>query len=497
MKNRGVLLDVIGDTDDELIPELTEKKPAHVWRRVAAGVCAAALIAGMIILPAVLRSRSPASDTADPVTATEFPMRKGSAKALAQAVYPICASYPDESRLSDQDGFQESFEAWNAERLEKIRQAEDCRGDIAAFTGKTASVFLNGGGTENRVYSPLSLYLALGMTAEVTGGATRRQIMDALGQEEIGALRDSARALWQANYADDGMAKCVLAASMWLSDGFSYRQDATDALAGNYYASSFTGDPADESYSLSLQNWLDEQTDGLLTDEASGIRMDPRTVLTLATTVNYSGKWHSRFSADDTASAAFRAPSGDVQTDFMNAERLMYYYWGDSFGSVSLPLENNGEMRLILPDEGVSPEELLSDPQVMQYLTHFGSDGYADKKYVSVSLSVPKFDVASSIDLQDGLTQLGVTDVFDRAAADFGPLSDSPDGIALTRAEQDTRVMIDEEGCRAAAMTVMMAAGSAQPDEHIDFVLDRPFLFEIVSESGCPLFIGVVNNPAG
>ena len=59
------------------------------------------------------------------------------------------------------------------------------------------------------------------------------------------------------------------------------------------------------------------------------------------------------------------------------------------------------------------------------------------------------------------------------------------------------RVAIDEEGVTAAAYTVMPAPGAAMPpDEEVDFVLDKPFLFAITSETGLPLFMGVVQNPA-
>ena len=56
--------------------------------------------------------------------------------------------------------------------------------------------------------------------------------------------------------------------------------------------------------------------------------------------------------------------------------------------------------------------------------------------------------------------------------------------------------MVDEEGCIAAAYTVMAAAGAAMPpDETVDFVLDRPFVFVITSDSGLPLFAGMVKKP--
>ena len=42
----------------------------------------------------------------------------------------------------------------------------------------------------------------------------------------------------------------------------------------------------------------------------------------------------------------------------------------------------------------------------------------------------------------------------------------------------------------------MMEAGAAMPpDEEVDFILDRPFLFVIESHDGLPLFVGTVNTP--
>lgn len=52
-----------------------------------------------------------------------------------------------------------------------------------------------------------------------------------------------------------------------------------------------------------------------------------------------------------------------------------------------------------------------------------------------------------------------------------------------------------EEGCIASAYTVMLDDGATAPPEEVDFVLDRPFLFAIVSKSGQLLFAGMVNYP--
>ena len=156
------------------------------------------------------------------------------------------------------------------------------------------------------------------------------------------------------------------------------------------------------------------------------------------------------------------------------------YYWADQFGAVSLSLEGSGKMWFLLPDEGVTMDDLLNDEQTMEFL----------------NMSVPKFDVVSDFDLGEGLRALGVTDVFDAQVADFTPMTSEVAEIFLSKADHAARVTIDEEGVTASAYTVMMMAGTAAPpEEEMDFVLDRPFLFAITGYDGLPLFVGVVNQP--
>ncbi|MBP5733437.1 MAG: serpin family protein, partial [Lachnospiraceae bacterium] len=101
-----------------------------------------------------------------------------------------------------------------------------------------------------------------------------------------------------------------------------------------------------------------------------------------------------------------------------------------------------GSMIFILPDEGVSVYDLLSDKQVMEYLEK-GYD-YENKKGVILDIAIPRFDVSSDSDLSEGLKKLGVTDAFNRSKADFSPVSDESDGIWVNKVEHGVRVITDE-----------------------------------------------------
>ena len=102
------------------------------------------------------------------------------------------------------------------------------------------------------------------------------------------------------------------------------------------------------------------------------------------------------------------------------------------------------------------------------------------------------------MDLGEGMQALGITDVFQPGLADFSPTTTDWEGppLYLSQAQHDVRVTIDEEGVTAASYTVMAAAGAAMPpEEEMDFVLDRPFLFVIQGGDAIPLFVGIINQP--
>ena len=77
------------------------------------------------------------------------------------------------------------------------------------------------------------------------------------------------------------------------------------------------------------------------------------------------------------------------------------------------------------------------------------------------------------------------------------PMTAERDDIALGQVKHAARVKIDEEGCEAAAFTVMMAVGTAMPEPlpRVDFTLDHPFLFAVTASENVPLFVGAVQTP--
>ncbi len=464
-----------GRAGSEKISEKGKRNRKRLLAHVAAAACIAA--ACLAVISHLGNSHAPDGASASQV--------------LAAAKYPQAEPYPDEN----DSGFEQAYDAWRLEEDERHEAADRLDSSIFHFYKATAKEFLSNAGGENRVYSPANLYMALAMLAEAAGGDSKSQLLNLLQAPDGDKLRQQAKNLWTANYRDDGATTSILANSLWLDDGTRFRQDTIDLLAKDYYASVYWGDTASQDMAKALQGWLDAQTGGLLKEAAKKACLSPDTVMDLCSAIYFQAKWDCEFAEEDNDTQVFHAPGGDVKTEFMNNTiDNGTYYWGDGYSAIRLRFVNDSSMWLLLPDEGKTPGHLLASGE---YLDLAGSTDWPNQKRVKINCSVPKFDISSDMQLQDGLRSLGATDIFDSRKADFTPLAGkSAKGIFVSQVRHAARVQIDEKGCTAAAFTeISFDGGAMPPEDETDFVLDRPFLFVITGDTGHPLFIGTVSQP--
>jgi len=416
-------------------------------------------------------------------------------------IHAYAVAEPSETRmmeLPDIDDYKE-WEGWEAALAVCEKERELRRETVGQAMSGLKSFFTTGNSRfllketdENKLWSPVNAYIGLAMTTELTEGETRQQILDLFGVEDTDALRKQVSAVWESAYQNNSNEVCVLANSLWLEKGLQYSKEATDALGYHYYASVYQGDLGSEKINKDIATWINNNTGKFLKDSAKNIKLSPETIMALYSTLYFQAKWSDEFSESKNTEGVFYAPDGDTTAIYMNKKlKQMDYYWGENFSAVNLYLKNGSRMWFILPDEGKTVNDVLNDGTYMEMVL---TNEWEDCKYMKVNLSVPKFDVTSTMDLSEGLKEMGAVNVFTEGTAEFSKLTaDSP--IYLTGANQSVRVQIDEEGVKAATYIEFPGAGSAAPpDEIIDFVLDRPFLF-VITRADIPLFAGCVNNP--
>lgn len=473
---REKLADALGYIRDSFIAEAAQgrKKRRPLWVGAVAAVLAVVILMNWGGLPMAVQ-----------------------ATVVAEASASRVLEFKRSNQFASDDEWREYYEL----RLSQSEDREAAVDEVLAgsdFFSDATNIFLCGSGSENRVWSPVNGYIGLAMLAETAGGSSRQQILDALGADSIETLHTQVCAVWESCY-DDGSNPCTLANSLWLDEGLEYDQQIMDNLAYYHYASVYQGNLGSSRTDRAMQAWLNNNTAGMLNDSVNKVTLPDDTVLALASTIYFQAKWVDEFNPLNNTQDSFHAPDGDITCTFMNKEKIQgYYYWGDSFGAVKLNLKGNGCVWLFLPDEGKAVDDVLAEEQYMDMITGNYGDPESYSKYMMINLTMPKFDVGSSGNLKEGLQELGITDVFDIGRADFTQAVQSKTNVPvhITSVNQAVRVQVDEQGVKAAAYIEIPGAGAAAPPEEIiDFVLDRPFLFVIADYSGIPLFAGVVNEP--
>lgn len=466
------LFDAVTNLPDKYVKEAKKRKIPR-WTAAVAAVLTAVILLGIFFGPGV-------------------DLGRGGVQVLAAAEYPQMTAYPNEQKYIkwngefDDEAFQPVYDRWRDD-LNALRPEEGFADGLETYFPTAARALLSGQG--NRVCSPLNVYMALAMLAEITDGDTRQEILAALGSDDLEDLRTQAKAVWRSVYRQDGAVNSVLANSLWLDQGESFRQETVDLLAENYYASVYRGEMGSDGLDQALRDWLDEQTGGLLKNATKSARFSPDTVLALASTVYFQSKWKEEFSKSKTQEDIFHGLSGDTSVDFLRSDGAGQYYWGEDFAAYGKRLESGGTMWFFLPDEGVTPEDLLAGEDVFALAAD--SDRWENQTRLIVHVSIPKFDIFQQQTLTDALETMGISKVFDLGQADFSPISDND--LYLSQADHAARLIIDEEGVTAAAYTLLEAAGAARPpEEEVDFRLDRPFLTMVTSQDGLLLFAGIV-----
>lgn len=387
--------------------------------------------------------------------------------------------------------------------MQALRDQAALRKDMPPRFGQysrgTIAQLLQSAEDQNVVYSPANLYLALAMLAETTDGRTRAELLALLEQEDMGALRAAAKAIWCNLYESSESGVTALANSLWMKEGVTtYNGETLQKLANDYFASLYSVPMGTSEADETLHAWINYNTGGLLKDAADGLKTNPATVMALVSALYFKDQWADEFYEGDTKEDVFTAVNGREQkVDFMHlAQDAAGCVIGSDFKMAQLRFRNGESMIFLLPDEGAKLSELLTTDALGSLLAGItpDTDGL---EIVKLKWSVPKFDVNSNLDFIGAMKALGVSDAFDFDRADFSPLADLDDPVAVTQMQHAARVKVDEKGCEAAAFTAITAdAAAAMPQDlpEVEMNLNRPFAFLITGVDGLPLFAGTVNT---
>ena len=311
-----------------------------------------------------------------------------------------------------------------------------------------------------------------------------------------------------------------------VDDDTRIEQSYVDAVR-RWYGSE-VGRIGSEGAKAALDAWTALHTGGLI--RRSAIRITPNTRLVLQNAILFAARWAKPFKAENTSKGASftRADGGRTRADMMHITGSYTLVKGEGWRALRLPYATGAPdgaadagadigdrpdgagagvgtgigdrrggtdlaMDIILPDAVASPADL--PPSTWGAATRaLNRAERLPRGDFDVIVGLPRLDLnPGAVDLIPLLEELGIG-IWGLEMSHIAPC------LILEQAFQQTRLLVDEAGTVAAALTeaaFMRAAAHAAPRRTKRFICDHPYVLRVVDlDSGAAVFEAAVLDPA-
>ena len=372
--------------------------------------------------------------------------------------------------------------------LELLKKARDANAETAMNSDMDHVPF-------STLVSPLSVALALSMTANGAAGNTLAQFQDVLGGGVDLVELNTACAQLMADYRGlGGSTKCAIANSLWVDPDGQIKDDFIGKCRGIFDAQVFSAQLSEPGIVKDLNGWVSQHTNKMI-PEIIDQPFPEETACLLVNALYLKNSWLSEFDPLSTHTMDFHHAGGpDSQVEYLRKfDTQLSYLQGKGAQGVVLPYDD-GRLAFV----AILPDLYPDSPDFGQWLNNLEGNSLSQlinnrEDAIFLSFAMPKFSAEWKGNLEDTLPLLGLEDAFVPGAADFSSLGDNPEGYFINQVIHATKIEVNEKGTEAAAATVVAAeSGAAAPlQEGITLILDRPFLYGIVDlYTGVPLFLG-------
>lgn len=329
------------------------------------------------------------------------------------------------------------------------------------------------------IYSPLSLDVALSMTAEGSVGETRKQF------QKILSLPNAE--IYKKLNVKSAEYDFVSAQKVWVQADYPVLAPFEKVLKEDYQSTLEKTDfKKNHSKAISdINKWVEEKTREKIKDLIPATGLTPLTRFVLVNAVYFKAKWLSQFDAHATREGVFKVNSNELHIPMMykNFHGLKYYE-GKGFSSIQLPYQGDDiSFVVFLPKTGGGE----FDKNFLKNVLAVKDSAYTE---TAVNVEFPKFTTTYSTQVEEDLKASGLDLPFSKTKADFSLMS--PEYLHIDKIFHKAFIEVGEKGTEAAAASavVMAALGAAMPTEKPKvFKADHPFLY-FIKQKDQILFVG-------
>ena len=317
---------------------------------------------------------------------------------------------------------------------------------------------------ENLIISPLSIFQVLSLTANGAKGKTQSEMLDTL---QAGTIEDLNNINYEILSSFKGFTTIDIANAVMTR--FTPLETFT-SIAEKYSA------PIEPLVNVQQVNdWCSNKTHGKIKKILDELSED--TAMILLNAVYFKGEWSLRFDKFATQKLPFyNLGTNEVKVETMRQIEYFPYYEDKKAKAIELRFKNDFMSAIIiLPSEGTDINKFIDSLSI-------SNEEYTKiikgLKSAKVNIQLPKFELDFSQNLNEILKDLGMYNAFSASDADFTGLR-KLSGLFINRVIHKSYLKVFEDGCEAAAVTVVDVTDGALPEiEKIrDMKVNRPFLF--------------------
>ncbi|XP_076592028.1 serpin peptidase inhibitor, clade F (alpha-2 antiplasmin, pigment epithelium derived factor), member 2b [Chaetodon auriga] len=327
----------------------------------------------------------------------------------------------------------------------------------------------------NIIISPFSISLALSQLALGAVNETQELLMHHLHEHTLSCYHESLHNVLVQLRDND----LHIATRIFLRQGFEPKEEFVNESQRLY-----DSEPAVLESLQQVNDWVDKQTNGKMTDFLSAL--PPNLLLMLINAVHFKGEWKARFDPRFTSRGVFYLDDKHmVDVEVMeDAKHPLSLFIDNELDAqvASFPFQKFMSLLVVMPLSGqVNVSSLSAKLNVSDLYNRL-------PKQRAVQVKVPKFKLEYAQELQDVFTKLGLGDMF--SSPNLAEIADGP--LLVSSVMHKSSMEINEEGAEAAAATTVIISRASNPVFH----LSHPFFFALMDDmTQVPIFMGVINNP--
>ena len=365
---------------------------------------------------------------------------------------------------------------------------------------------------KNIIFSPYGVRVALALIQHGASGQNLKQLDTNIGSE---SKRPNYQQLLRKLEHRSPDYTVEIANALWIATRFErhtfadkVKPEYLQYLKKNFLATARVEDFRNPATVDHINNWASEKTHGMIPQVID--ELGQKELMVLLNAVYFQGKWDHKFLKNLTRPKDFELASGQkVKAETMYQSGFYHYFESKDFQLVELPYKTRSySLYAFLPrKKSDSLEKFLNGLTGESWLKYRNS-----MKQRNGYVYLPKFTFDSDLPLNKTIQAMGITKAFDSnpfSEPNF-PKIVAPDAIPeriqlyIGRIFQKAKIELEEEGTKAAAVTVITMAGAAgcgdmvgpRPPPPFEFRADHPFAFLLVhNETGTILFMGTVQDP--